>query len=140
MDVKPQLIPKLKALRLSGILETLDVRNRQAIDARPAPRPAVEAVAERRELAHVPPVRLDRVRRVVALLGEERRERRQFGTLAHAGTPTPSLPANASISASARSTRRSFFFCLSRTGGSSGSSSPKLAFIGWKWPGSASRR
>ena len=32
MDVKPQLIPKLKALRLSGILETLEVRNRQAID------------------------------------------------------------------------------------------------------------
>ena len=32
MDVKPQLVPKLKALRLSGILETLEVRNRQAID------------------------------------------------------------------------------------------------------------
>lgn len=32
MDIKPQLIPKLKALRLSGILETLEVRNRQAID------------------------------------------------------------------------------------------------------------
>ena len=32
MDLKPQLIPKLKALRLSGILETLEVRNRQAID------------------------------------------------------------------------------------------------------------
>lgn len=32
MDVKPQLIPKLKSLRLSGILETLDVRNRQAIE------------------------------------------------------------------------------------------------------------
>jgi DNA replication protein DnaC len=32
MDLKPQLIPKLKSLRLSGILETLDVRNRQAID------------------------------------------------------------------------------------------------------------
>jgi len=32
MDVKAQLIPKLKALRLSGILETLDVRNRQAIE------------------------------------------------------------------------------------------------------------
>ncbi len=32
MDVKPQLIPKLKALRLSGILETLEVRNRQAIE------------------------------------------------------------------------------------------------------------
>ncbi len=32
MDVKPQLIPKLKALRLSGILATLDVRNRQAIE------------------------------------------------------------------------------------------------------------
>ena len=32
MDIKPQLIPKLKSLRLSGILETLDVRNRQAID------------------------------------------------------------------------------------------------------------
>lgn len=32
MEVKAQLIPKLKALRLSGILETLEVRNRQAID------------------------------------------------------------------------------------------------------------
>jgi DNA replication protein DnaC len=32
MDVKAQLIPRLKALRLSGILETLDVRNRQAIE------------------------------------------------------------------------------------------------------------
>jgi DNA replication protein DnaC len=32
MDIKSQLIPKLKALRLSGILETLEVRNRQAID------------------------------------------------------------------------------------------------------------
>lgn len=32
MDLKPQLIPKLKALRLSGILETMDVRNRQAIE------------------------------------------------------------------------------------------------------------
>src|SRR3989304_1671862 len=32
MDVKARLVPKLKALRLSGILETLDVRNRQAID------------------------------------------------------------------------------------------------------------
>lgn len=32
MDIKPQLIPKLKSLRLSGILETLDVRNRQAIE------------------------------------------------------------------------------------------------------------
>jgi len=32
MEVKAQLIPKLKALRLSGVLATLDVRNRQAID------------------------------------------------------------------------------------------------------------
>ena len=32
MELKPQLVPKLKALRLSGILETLDVRNRQAIE------------------------------------------------------------------------------------------------------------
>lgn len=31
MELKPQLIPKLKALRLSGILETLEVRNQQAI-------------------------------------------------------------------------------------------------------------
>jgi DNA replication protein DnaC len=30
--INPQLIPRLKSLRLSGILETLDVRNRQAID------------------------------------------------------------------------------------------------------------
>lgn len=32
MDTRSQLIPKLKSLRLSGILETLEVRNRQAID------------------------------------------------------------------------------------------------------------
>jgi DNA replication protein DnaC len=31
MELKPQLVPKLKALRLSGILETLEVRNQQAI-------------------------------------------------------------------------------------------------------------
>ncbi|MFQ5745195.1 MAG: IS21-like element helper ATPase IstB [Acidobacteriota bacterium] len=32
MDVSAQLIPKLKSLRLSGILETLSVRNQQAIE------------------------------------------------------------------------------------------------------------
>lgn len=32
MELNTQLIPKLKALRLSGILETLDMRNRQAIE------------------------------------------------------------------------------------------------------------
>lgn len=32
MDLQSQLIPKLKALRLSGILQTLEVRNRQAIE------------------------------------------------------------------------------------------------------------
>jgi len=32
MELNQQLIPKLKTLRLSGILETLDVRNRQAIE------------------------------------------------------------------------------------------------------------
>jgi len=32
MEVKAQLIPKLKALRLSGVLATLEVRNQQAID------------------------------------------------------------------------------------------------------------
>lgn len=31
MELKSQLIPKLKSLRLSGILETLEVRNREAI-------------------------------------------------------------------------------------------------------------
>ena len=31
MELKSQLVPKLKSLRLSGILETLDVRNREAI-------------------------------------------------------------------------------------------------------------
>ena len=30
--IDPQLIPRLKSLRLSGILETLEVRNQQAID------------------------------------------------------------------------------------------------------------
>jgi len=32
MELKSQLVPKLKNLRLSGILETLDVRNREAIE------------------------------------------------------------------------------------------------------------
>ena len=32
MDSRSQLIPKLKSLRLSGVLETLEVRNRQALD------------------------------------------------------------------------------------------------------------
>lgn len=32
MDMRSHLTPKLKSLRLSGILETLDVRNQQAID------------------------------------------------------------------------------------------------------------
>ena len=32
MELKSQLVPKLKALRLSGILETLEVRNKQAIE------------------------------------------------------------------------------------------------------------
>ena len=32
MHINHQLVPKLKSLRLSGILETLDVRNRQAIE------------------------------------------------------------------------------------------------------------
>jgi DNA replication protein DnaC len=32
MQISHQLVPKLKNLRLSGILETLDVRNRQAIE------------------------------------------------------------------------------------------------------------
>ena len=32
MQISHQLVPKLKNLRLSGILETLEVRNRQAIE------------------------------------------------------------------------------------------------------------
>jgi DNA replication protein DnaC len=32
MELQPHLMPKLKALRLSGILDTLDVRTRQAVD------------------------------------------------------------------------------------------------------------
>ena len=31
MEIRHQLTPKLKSLRLSGILETLDVRTQQAI-------------------------------------------------------------------------------------------------------------
>jgi DNA replication protein DnaC len=34
MELKHQLIPQLKQLRLSGILETLEARHRQAIDAK----------------------------------------------------------------------------------------------------------
>lgn len=32
MELRHQLTPHLKQLRLSGVLETLDARNRQAID------------------------------------------------------------------------------------------------------------
>jgi hypothetical protein len=32
MELNHQLIPKLKQLRLSGVLATLDARHRQAID------------------------------------------------------------------------------------------------------------
>jgi DNA replication protein DnaC len=32
MELKQQLVPKLKALRLSGVLETLEVRHRQAVE------------------------------------------------------------------------------------------------------------
>ena len=32
MTLSHQLVPQLKQLRLSGILETLDLRNRQAVD------------------------------------------------------------------------------------------------------------
>jgi DNA replication protein DnaC len=32
LELKSQLVPKLKSLRLSGILETLEVRNREAIE------------------------------------------------------------------------------------------------------------
>ncbi len=34
MELKPHLVPKLKALRLSGILDTLDVRTQQAVTER----------------------------------------------------------------------------------------------------------
>jgi hypothetical protein len=34
MELKHQLTPHLKHLRLSGILETLDARNRQAVDGK----------------------------------------------------------------------------------------------------------
>ncbi|MBU0490976.1 MAG: ATP-binding protein, partial [Chloroflexi bacterium] len=34
MELKHQLIPHLKHLRLSGVLDTLDARNRQAIEGR----------------------------------------------------------------------------------------------------------
>ncbi len=34
MELTPQLTPMLRTLRLSGLLETLEVRNRQAIEGR----------------------------------------------------------------------------------------------------------
>jgi len=34
MELSHQIIPSLKRLRLSGVLETLDLRNQQAIDGR----------------------------------------------------------------------------------------------------------
>src|SRR5207237_6968642 len=120
------------------------------------------APAERRAIGDVAGIRLHRVRRVVALFREEGDEggdlrghaghgseergtrKAERGTEARpAGSafrvPTSALicATKASISPSARSTRSSFFFCLSFTGRSSGSSRPKFAFIGWKGSGSA---
>ena len=34
MDAMTQLVPQLKHLRLSGLLDSLDVRNRQAVEER----------------------------------------------------------------------------------------------------------
>ena len=34
MELKHQLTPQLKHLRLSGVLETLDARNRQAVEGK----------------------------------------------------------------------------------------------------------
>ena len=34
MNVDSQLLPKLKSLRLSGVLATLEVRSRQAVEER----------------------------------------------------------------------------------------------------------
>src|SRR6266513_2869132 len=124
--------------------------DRQAIHAREAPPARVVARAERGEVGHVARIRLHRVRRVVPLFFEEGDEVGDLGDWRH--DLTPSLPlsawrrggrgvktraAKASMSASARSTSCSLFFCLSFTGRSSGSSNPKFAFIGWKCAGSA---
>src|SRR5258708_39900122 len=72
------------------------------------------------------------MRRVVALFLEERGE---IVDLLHAATPTPMLAAKLSKSASARATNPSRFLARSFTGGSSGSSRPKFAFIGWEGAG-----
>src|SRR5204862_299550 len=92
-----------------------------------------------RDEVHVVLVRLDSRGRVVALLFEERDEVRDLGDGRHDLTPrgVRTRAAKASMSRSARSTSCSRFFCLSFTGRSSGSSSPKFAFIGWKCAGSA---
>src|SRR3989454_6499901 len=109
----------------------------QPVHSRPAPGPAVVAVAERGEVLHVPPVGLDRMGRIVPFLREEGDEGGALAVHAVTPTPIPSRSANRSISASARSASSRFFRSLSRTGCSSGSSSPKLAFIGWKGSGAA---
>src|SRR6266480_4120062 len=144
--------------------------DRLPVHARPAPRVAIVAAAERHEVAEVATVRFHGVGRVVALLGEELEERPDLRagheTLPRAAGPgsaaqgcgpgaagpaagpgaadpgatprgIPIRSANRSISAIARSANISLFFCLSFTGRSSGSTSPKLAFIGWKCSGSA---
>src|SRR5205814_7590697 len=82
-------------------------------------------------------VGFDGVRRVVALFFEEGDE---LGNLVHAITPMPIDPTNSRMLASARSANTSFFLNLSFGPFSSGSISPKFAFIGWKRLGSVSRR
>src|SRR5256885_472350 len=129
--------------------------DRLPVHARPAPRAAIVAAAERHEVAEVATVRFHGVGGVVALLGQEGTEFGYFGGWrAHGtdqrgtrkserGTEVSAVGsaftrvAKSSMSASARSANISLFFCLSFTGRPSGSTSPKLAFIGWKCSGSA---
>ena len=106
----------------------------------PAPATAVVTIAELDEGLEVAPIGADRIRRLVALLlkmgqklGNETLRLRDLETWLH------SDPIQLEKSASARSTSFAFFSSL-RTFPSSGSSKPKLAFIGWKCLGSASRR
>src|SRR5438552_14348792 len=109
--------------------------DRQAVHAGEAPPATVIVGTERSEVFYVALVRLDGMGRVVALLFQEGDEVRDLG--AHAVTSTPTPRAKMSMSWRARCTSSSRFFCLSFTGRSSGSTSPKFSFIGWKCAGSA---
>ena len=124
----------------------------EPINAGPVPARAVVSAAEIHERFEIAPVGLHRVRRLLLLVGEMAEKLGQLGRTSgqavrrSARRHKPLIQERRSVRA--RSASRSFFssfgilprFRPSAIPLSSGSSSPKLAFIGWKCVGSASRR